>query len=306
MKTMLKISILLNVLLLCSFVFLLAPWRRTGSPVAPPAQLDAAPSAVEAAVPATAVSAKSDERPFHWSQVESSDYPTYIANLRSVGCPEQTIHDIIAADVDSVYASRRQVLEDKLATNGVAGRIALQRELQQLGNQEAAAVTTLLAAPPIEANTTSALAAETPASGSARQEQAGRTAMPPFSQNAAPSPSTLNTKVTAVGLEAPPSNSARKAPPAPISLPLVFQETDPAMLTLNSQQAQVVNDLRQKFIQDVGGPNQDPNDPAYSQRWQAYQPQTDLDLRGMIGIRAWEGYQIAAWAKAHAQPPSEP
>ena len=86
----------------------------------------------------------------------------YIANLRSIGCPEQTIHDIIAADLDSVYASRRQSLEDKLATNGVADRQALQRELQQLGNQEASAVTTLLAPPPGTVNTTSALAAGRP------------------------------------------------------------------------------------------------------------------------------------------------
>src|SRR5262249_53000387 len=43
---------------------------------------------------------------FHWEQVESADYPTYIANLRSIGCPEQTIHDIIAADVHALHASR--------------------------------------------------------------------------------------------------------------------------------------------------------------------------------------------------------
>ena len=78
------------------------------------------------------------------------------------------------------------------------------------------------------------------------------------------------------------------------------------MVKLNPQQAQVVNDLGQKFIQDVGGPNQDPNDPAYSQRWQVSQPQADLDLRGMIGIRAWEGYQMAAWAKANAQTTPSP
>jgi LysM repeat protein len=42
-----------------------------------------------------------------WSHVESPDYPTYIANLRSIGCPEQTIRDIIIADVNSLYAKRR-------------------------------------------------------------------------------------------------------------------------------------------------------------------------------------------------------
>lgn len=43
---------------------------------------------------------------FSWSEVESADYPTYIANLRGIGCPEQTIRDIIIADVNTLYARR--------------------------------------------------------------------------------------------------------------------------------------------------------------------------------------------------------
>jgi LysM repeat protein len=45
-----------------------------------------------------------------WSHVESANYPTYIANLRNIGCPEQTIRDIIIADVNALYA-RRQATE---------------------------------------------------------------------------------------------------------------------------------------------------------------------------------------------------
>jgi len=44
---------------------------------------------------------------FSWQEVESPDYPTYIANLRYIGCPEQTIRDIIIADVNALYARRR-------------------------------------------------------------------------------------------------------------------------------------------------------------------------------------------------------
>jgi LysM repeat protein len=44
---------------------------------------------------------------FSWREVESADYPTYIANLRDIGCPEQTIRDIIIADVNQLYARRR-------------------------------------------------------------------------------------------------------------------------------------------------------------------------------------------------------
>jgi len=44
---------------------------------------------------------------FSWQEIESQDYPTYIANLREIGCPEQTIRDIIIADVNALYARRR-------------------------------------------------------------------------------------------------------------------------------------------------------------------------------------------------------
>ena len=47
---------------------------------------------------------------FSWREVESDDYPTYIANLRDIGCPDQTIRDIIIADINALY-SRRRALE---------------------------------------------------------------------------------------------------------------------------------------------------------------------------------------------------
>ncbi|MGH8527612.1 MAG: hypothetical protein ACREXY_26380, partial [Gammaproteobacteria bacterium] len=43
---------------------------------------------------------------FHWSEVESPDYKEYIARLRGVQCPEETIRDIIVADINKLYAPR--------------------------------------------------------------------------------------------------------------------------------------------------------------------------------------------------------
>src|SRR5689334_12004191 len=43
---------------------------------------------------------------FHWGSVESEDYRQYIENLRAIGCPEETIRDIIIADVNKLFASR--------------------------------------------------------------------------------------------------------------------------------------------------------------------------------------------------------
>ena len=44
---------------------------------------------------------------FKWEDVESDDYPTYVANLREIGCPESTIRDIIVADVNQLYAKKQ-------------------------------------------------------------------------------------------------------------------------------------------------------------------------------------------------------
>lgn len=43
---------------------------------------------------------------FDWQTVESSDYKTYIANLRAIGCPEETLRDIIRADVKKLFDAR--------------------------------------------------------------------------------------------------------------------------------------------------------------------------------------------------------
>ncbi|HVY71888.1 MAG TPA: hypothetical protein VHH73_18290 [Verrucomicrobiae bacterium] len=42
-----------------------------------------------------------------WKEIESRDYPTYIANLRNIGCPEATIRDIIVAEINQWFAHRR-------------------------------------------------------------------------------------------------------------------------------------------------------------------------------------------------------
>lgn len=47
-----------------------------------------------------------------WETVESADYQQYIANLRSIGCPEDTIHDIIRADVNKLFESRKSATRE--------------------------------------------------------------------------------------------------------------------------------------------------------------------------------------------------
>lgn len=44
---------------------------------------------------------------FDWRQVESDDYRTYVKNLRAIGCPEQTLRDIVAADLLQAFSAKR-------------------------------------------------------------------------------------------------------------------------------------------------------------------------------------------------------
>src|SRR4051812_31303490 len=50
---------------------------------------------------------------FDWRQLESEDYRTYINRLRSIDCPEETIRDIVIADLEKLMAPDVQTAEGK-------------------------------------------------------------------------------------------------------------------------------------------------------------------------------------------------
>ena len=85
---------------------------REGSPVASPGMVApvANPPAMVPPTPAPAAPA-----PFHWSQLDASDYHVYVQNLRAIGCPEPSVRAIVTADVAAVFDQRRRRLEQKLA-----------------------------------------------------------------------------------------------------------------------------------------------------------------------------------------------
>ena len=43
---------------------------------------------------------------FNWSSVESTNYFDYIKNLRQIGCPEETVCDIIKSEIDKMFSER--------------------------------------------------------------------------------------------------------------------------------------------------------------------------------------------------------
>ena len=44
---------------------------------------------------------------FHWRQIEDEDFKKYIQNLRDIGCPEETIRDLVKQDLDKLYDQRK-------------------------------------------------------------------------------------------------------------------------------------------------------------------------------------------------------
>ena len=92
----------------CVNVALFAAWlsaRKTASPATSETSLaTAAPAAIRPLVVVR-------KQFFSWDELESPDYTTYIANLREINCPAQTIRDIIIADVNAVFTKRRAEIQ---------------------------------------------------------------------------------------------------------------------------------------------------------------------------------------------------
>jgi hypothetical protein len=224
MSAGLRISMLANFILAALVLFLI-----TGPPDRKPAALTS---------PAPPVMPLADALPLHQSpeapnpgfdwrqQVEASDYPTYIANLRAIRCPEQTVRDIIKADVAALFAQKRLEASNS-ASEGRWSKQQEERVIKVLFGEKGAEI--------------SSDAPHQPASGEAA---------------------------------------------IPVRLPLILQTQALATLKLTDEQRGELGELTQEFIQEVGGANQDPNDPAYVARWQKAQPKFDQMIITTIGRRA--------------------
>jgi hypothetical protein len=303
MKTTLKISILFNLGLLGCMIFAVVAaveGRKVTSKSMPPVMAETGPPVTEIAAPALQASpqAEPQPQPFRWSQLESADYRTYVKNLRGIGCPEPTLRAIVTADVDRVYTVKNDQLEQKLTAlqNGSwSERLAtfdtqqtLEAEIQKLPGEEDLEITELL-----DENT--ALAATSPSSSPQKNDQSNAVAG-----------ASITTSLAVVGTTGTTVTMPLAAAGTTVTMPLAMQPLNLTALDLNSDEIKAINDLRQSFIQKVGGANQDPNDPAYLARWQAAQPEADGVLEWIIGNEAWQELQLQAYASAQANATANP
>lgn len=305
MRTVLKISLAINLSLLASlFLMWISRREESAASLPPPSRMvePPAPVVVDSPKPAT----PPVETPkFSWSQLESPDARTYVKNLRNIGCPETALRAIVSATVDAKYRQRNDELQQKLADfdksswseklSSPNSRPVWLAELQKLPGEKTVEIASLLGI------------------HRASQPEFATGVMPSSSGESAPTakveaalqsqPADTATWVNATAGsqfqadENAPSEAADNLPalqPTPV-FPLVLRKVDPAVLNLDDQQVQIVNDLRQDFVEAIGGPNQDPADPAYLKRWRVAQPQADAELKSRMGILSWEAYQVATW-----------
>jgi len=225
-----RVSLLLNVLLLACLVAVLAVGRKDFRGDPPPRQAEAHTSVGKDKEGSPAPTG-AEVQPFRWSRIESPDYAVYMANLRGIGCPEQTVHDIIRADVENLYATKRKELHlDEQPAAGPWSRL-----------QESQLLATLLG------------------------EETNR-----------------------VG------RGQKQITPLTPVLPLAFRPVNLASLGLTEEQIAAVEEVRQDFVNEIGGLGRDPNDADYANRWQQAQPQSDMMLKGTIGASAYMRYQLEA------------
>ncbi len=100
------ILLVLNLTILGGTLYFHFSKTDSGAPASKPTIASAREPHTVLKVPAPQIITVTNQ--FQWAQLESEDYRTYVTRLRSIGCPEQTIRDIIIADLDKLIAPRVQ------------------------------------------------------------------------------------------------------------------------------------------------------------------------------------------------------
>ena len=116
MRMALRFSLLGNVVLLAILALLVAHLRPTNTTTGTRSVFTTPAPPLSYAPPESSPTVSGG---FSWKQIESADYRVYLANLRAIGCPEQTVQDIVRADVHGLYAKKRGELGlDERSTSG--------------------------------------------------------------------------------------------------------------------------------------------------------------------------------------------
>jgi len=207
-----------------------------------------------------------------WSDLIADDDTIYAGRLRAIGCPEETIRDIVTSAIAHRYDSQRQHLEaehrqGRLDANGLRVAVAQSwQEQNQAVNRSPGFVPSSTGAP-------------APSNDSVIQGTR---------PNAAPV-SGAGGNPPANGIGTPVERAPRTAPG--VRFPMALSDP-PASVGLNETQAAAAASIADTFSRTVGSQNLSPEDPAYHQLWKTAQQDADDALKARIGWEAFNNWQM--------------
>jgi len=261
-KSILVLSLLLNVVIAVSAGIFLrkSPARPVPRALAegPAAPtLAPAPQPLEEAVKSTAV------EPFRWSQLSSDDDAAYIHNLRAAGCPETTIRDILSASIGHRFDQKREVLREQRAKGALDGT-SLTEAIAQSWDEQNDLLARLFGGPASFGSDGAVARAASSVPAKAATSEADSIPFKALSRSGNPAP-------------------------------LAVLEPDPSW-GLNDLQLGLWEQVAEQFVESIGGPGQNPKDPAYRQRWEKAQAAADDKFRSALGDELYGRLQLQSRA----------
>lgn len=120
-------------------------------------------------------------------------------------------------------------------------------------------------------------------------------------------PSPMNFTETGTLVSTAPEIGTTRIPARPkqVRMPLVFQDFGNGLWNLTDGQLDAIEEIRGSFLNQIGGMEQDPGDPAYLEKWQKAQPEMDAQLWFKLGKDIFQQAQLIAFASASVVDRSE-
>jgi hypothetical protein len=270
-KTTLKISLVLNLALLGSLLFLLANQHRRGSSLRP------VPSPAEAsrqttAPPVSPAPLNTDSTVFRWDKIVSArDYQTYIANLRAIGCPEATVEDIVRGDTARAFSWERKQLGLNASGDGPWSRA---REMQ-------------LVASLLDAQRPGGITMPTQNAGSVKTDIAGKVVPSSVAGRGAPTDSPSYP----LFLQDANWNALGFSTEEQAVIAQVRQQFQSETADLNPTPGGIVDQNSSVSTSNDTAPGPGSSDAAALTRWHKALQDADQQLRGLMGAQAYNTYQ---------------
>jgi hypothetical protein len=263
--------LLLPVSITCNFALSAFIVLRPAQPPSQPVAQDH-PSATPVPAPVRPGAAPAS---FHWSQLETDDFNTYVARLRDVGCPEPTIRDIVRSELHEIYAEKqeraRRALSQWTSGGGSETGASLKQKLAALAQEEADATADIL-------RTDAERAAINAQMTAVRQAGAAESA-----NHLAELKQLVRIPLAMRDFYKTTGDSGHSSPKA---------SPPPPALT-ESQQVGVAI-VQEQFVKDMGQGTFLPSDPVYVEKWIHAQVSADQLLMSQIGFDAWSNMQTTA------------